>query len=243
MIVSSSNTKYLPNVIGSSKFKFCADLLKHPFYSSSITIAVAVFSWVSLLQGWIKDSEYQKLLFIASILIIIVGILIPIIIKILRFSILSNEVKNCINSLPINQDTLIFGVGGGSYTAIGILLKAWEKKSPQGDIPPDSICISMKSDNSHNREFFPSLQEISQSISNKEVLIVLAQIGTGRTARELVNWAENLSCVNKINIFSLIISEPAADSGDWSDAYTLAILNRNDINHSILPWISTTDEY
>ena len=125
-------------------------------------------------------------------------------------------------------------------------MKAWKKKYPILQTP-NAICISMEIKKDPNEQidhivFYPKLEKIESLIQSK-ALIVLAHIGTGRTAKKLMNWANNLKDVES-HCFSLIVSKTAAESEDWSNVTTLGIINReHKETRSILPWISTRDEF
>lgn len=228
-----------PIIIGSWKLKWLSKLLQHPIYSATIPLITGLLSWLNFFLGWIDDSYRITFIIVGSVAILI-SLLLPFFLRLIRYDVLFAEIRDAIKQLPIDNNTYLFGAGGGSFKSIGMLLKAWEEENPNTH-PPYSLCLSMVND-ATGISFYPSLDDISPSIRSK-LLIVLAQIGTGSTAKAVKAWADSVSSINGVEIFCLIMSETAADSGEWPGVYTLGVINRKDIKHSVLPWVSTKDEF
>jgi hypoxanthine-guanine phosphoribosyltransferase len=238
-----NSPKKYPNVVGSWKLTWVARFLKNPFLTSGVFFTSTFIPWLGIvLTGAEKENYRYYLLGGAILLVVFSGVVIPYIVRLYRYGIISKEIRKSVNRLNISSETLLIGAGGGSYTAIGMLLKAWEEEGR--GIPPDSLCVSMACKTENERDFYPSLNEIKSCVNNRHILIVLAEIGTGSTAKSLLTWAKSIESVKEVDLFSLIISETAAQSGDWEKVFTLGIINRKDnVKHSVLPWVSTTDEF
>ena len=223
-------------MVGRKRFAGAARLLAHPIYFTS-TFAATFLPWINFLRNWVGATTAVGLLIGAGV---VIGSCIPLAIKLCRYSLLCGEVRCALKRLPIDSDTLLIGAGGGSFKAIGMLLKAWEEELPHKP-PPYSICVSLDLENAVTG-FYPALDSLRFCL-RPSVIIVLTDIGTGMTARRLKEWLASVDTVKEANFFSLIVSEAAASSGEWNGVYTLAVANRKSRQRSIIPWISTRDEH
>ena len=227
------------NVVARKRFTRMGQVLAHP-------ISVAVLPFVTSLLTWFNffiprlGERWQVILITFGTVGVTISVCLPFVLRLFRYNVLMREVENALRHLPIRQESILLGAGGGSNKALGMILKAWERQHPN-EHPPRSVCVSMRAQDDAV-EFYPRLEELSP-IMHSDVVIVLAQIGTGATAHHLTEWAAAIEAVHSVNVFSLIISPPAAHSGEWSGAYTLAIIERGSLRTSILPWVSTRDEF
>ena len=236
-------TNRYPTVVGSRRLPLLAAILRHPFYTATIPLVTGLLAWLRFFLGWMDDP--YKLTFLAiGAFAIFVSLTVPVAARLCRYELLSVEIRQALKHLPIDSDTFLLGVGGGSFKAIGMVLKAWEEEKPNAK-PPHSLCLRMAKNRDAGTElitFYPSLDRL-ESMINTKLVIVVAQIGTGRTARAVKEWADSIESVTKTDIFALIISEAAADSGEWKGAFTLGVVNRGNVSRSVLPWVSIGDEF
>jgi hypothetical protein len=242
-LVSANSDSTYPQVVGTKGLVWIARILEYPLFSTGAVVTTGLLPWVSVFMGWVDKPTHKNILLGTSLAVLLVGVFIPPLLRLSRYALISREIRRAVTKLPIRENTLLIGAGGGSFKAIGMLLKAWEEEKAPNNLPPDSLCVSMACKDGNTRSFYPSLDEIKTCVRNEDILIVLAQIGTGSTAQALLSWADSLGGSRQVNLFSLIVSETAAQSGDWRNVYTLGIINRRNVKHSILPWVSTRDEY
>ena len=146
--------------------------------------------------------------------------------------------ENAITHLDITEETCLVGAGGGSFHALGFLIKILKKKKGQNFLV-DALCVNLGFVN-RTRKYSPDISVLLKKISKKKVLIVLAELGTGRTADHLYREISKIPHIESVEMFCLIASETASNSGDWFDVFTLSIIDRKVGNKSILPWARTT---
>ena len=227
------------NILGRRRLKVVATILAHPFSVASFPFVTGLLSWFSFFIPELAE-EWRLVLIVAGTVAITFSLLLPIILRLMRYEILMSEVSNALKHLPFDEKSILIGVGGGSNKVLGMLQKAWQHKNPRKNFPR-SICISLMA-RGDERQTFPALDDIRPLI-HSHVCITLAQIGTGRTARMLREWLKDIEAVKSIDVISLIMSPSAAESGEWQDTYTLGVFERGRVKTSILPWVSTSDEF
>lgn len=232
--------KYYPEEIGTWKIKWMAKALANPLFSIGISIIFVATPWISTVQALkLFPNKELKFIFISLIAISgIMSILLPLILRMARFSLIRSEVTKAMNKLPIDEDTYIIGAGGGSFYLIGMILKYWQEIKGSKK-PPTAICVSLFFENKQ-RKFYPSLEQIEKIIDKGKILIIITTIATGKMASQMLDWAKSIDSVTDVNLFSLVVSEEAAKTGDWEGIFTLGVLNRNEMKKSIIPWIRTT---
>lgn len=228
-----------PTVIGTRRIHFLANVLEYPFFYATAPAITGLLAWLQFVLGWTSEPN-RPIVFVLGTVALGLAPIIPIVARTIRFTVLQREIKQGLKELPLSSETFILGAGGGSFKAIGMILKAWEEEHPK-EPPPKCLCISMQIERDEIR-FFPELDTF-RSIVKNPMLIVLAQIGTGSTAKALRRWAGSIEGFKSIDIFSMIISPSAADSREWNGAFTLCISNRKSSKRSVLPWVSTRDEF
>ena len=230
--------RFYPNEIGTWKVKWVAKALANPIFSIGISIVFIVTPWLSVVLSLNIFEKYElKWLFITVLGVsVLTTLFLPYFLRAARFKIIKSEVIKAMSRLPLDENTCIIGAGGGSFFLIGMILKEWQEKKKT--TPPSAICISLSVDN-REREFYPSLNQVQNIIDKNKVLIVLSAIGTGKGASKMLEWANAITTLEKVTMFSLIVSEDAANTGEWKDIYTLGVLNRSELKKSIIPWIKT----
>lgn len=228
---------FSPAEIGTWRVRFAAKILAHPIWSFGVPLFLTVAPWVALLKDWIPSglSQYSTFALIGALTA--TSFLLPLVLRTIRPNLIGSEIESCLDVLRIDQNTCVIGAGGGSFFALGHIVKRYSERYPNEEIPTVT-CVNLGFEN-RQRIYAPKIPKSAFKDKSK-VLIVLAELGTGRTAKDLIDLASQYVDKENILTFALISSETAAASGDWSDVVTLAIVDRKFGSTSVLPWARTS---